>query len=675
MGRRIMAILLTTVLMVVMVGCAFAISGSVDGKVVAKGAELPIVGSHEKLVELLKKAEESNSSYYGIRGGIRRFGGFMEKAATGVMKGAPAPAAAPADDAATSAGADYSATNVQVAGVDEGDLVKTDGQYIYQVNQGRVVIINADPKRMEIQGIETFPQDFHPFELYVDDKQMVVIGNSFKKMPDFKPGPIRPMPEREAFYPVFYDKPMIKVLVYDLKDKANLKLVKTVELEGNYVSSRKVDSALYVVTNRYLGYWIGIPEEDGNLPLYRDSALTQEEYQTIDYQDIRYFPEFQTPNYLLVAGINLAKPDEKAQIDAYLGAGEEIYASREHLFVAVTSYETKREALILPRVEDRQVKTWIYKFALEKGKLDYLGHGEVPGRILNQFSMDEYDGHFRIATTTGEIWRDDEGTSKNNLYILDRDLTIKGKVEGIAPGEQIYSVRFMGEKAYMVTFKTVDPLFVLDLKDPADPKILGALKIPGYSDYLHPYDENYIIGFGKDTVEISQKDVKGKVVGTMAFYQGMKVALFDVTEPTNPKELFVELIGDRGTESELLHNHRALLFSKEKDVLAFPVTVMEAKKDNSRSAEWSPPYGEFAFQGAYVYQLNPKDGFKLQGRITHLTDEDYLKSGGYWYGSNRNVERIIYIGDYLYTLSKECVKVHNLKDLKPLGSLEIPLFK
>jgi uncharacterized secreted protein with C-terminal beta-propeller domain len=145
----------------------------------------------------------------------------------------------------------------------------------------------------------------------------------------------------------------------------------------------------------------------------------------------------------------------------------------------------------------------------------------------------------------------------------------------------------MGDRGYMVTFKKVDPLFVIDLKDPRSPKILGALKIPGYSDYLHPYDENHIIGFGKDTEE----------VGNGAFYQGMKIAVFDVTDVTNPIEMFKENIGDRGTDSELLRNHKALLFSKDKNLLAFPVTVMEVKNKNKADKESIFQYGEFAFQG------------------------------------------------------------------------------
>jgi uncharacterized secreted protein with C-terminal beta-propeller domain len=241
-------------------------------------------------------------------------------------------------------------------------------------------------------------------------------------------------------------------------------------------------------------------------------------------------------------------------------------------------------------------------------------------------------------------------------------------MENIAPGEKIYSVRFMGSRAYMVTFRTVDPLFVIDLSSPEQPKILGSLKIPGYSDYLHPYDEHHLIGFGKETAEADMKDGRGRTVGTNAYQLGMKIAVFDVSDVTRPTEKFKQIIGGRGTDSELLRDHKALLFSREKELLAFPVTVMEVQ-----GSQWDeygfPRYGQFAFQGAYVYRLNMEKGFELLGTITHLTEEEQQKAGQYGADSSRQIRRILYVDDTLYTVSDSKIQANDIRTLEKVNEL------
>ncbi|WP_211662061.1 beta-propeller domain-containing protein [Neomoorella glycerini] len=683
--------------------------------------DLPVVGSYTNLKALLEKAQRENPGYGA--------GGTVMKAAE-MATGAAAADSVQAMRAAAAAlaAADYSRTNVQVEGVDEADIVKTDGQYIYQVNGRRVVVARAYPAaEMQIARILEFQeQQFTPRELYVDDKYLVVIGSTSRDIPWQPPGPPykpesgRPAPglspgsdsnptkvappllqggpvKLDIYPPPPIRYPVVKAIVYDLGARSNLKQIREVELEGDYISSRKIGSALYLVASRYIDYYRIMQQETGEAtPSYRDSAA-KSGWVRSDYQDIRYFPDFVEPNYLLVAGLDLERPQVEMQVAAYLGAGQNIYASPEHLYVAVTHFRPP-EVRPLPQpapgpqpdtptspgvAPPRRPFIWsgpvsegqttLYKFALDKGRTKYLARGEVPGTVLNQFSMDEYRGYFRVATTRGEAWRTDEYTSKNNVYILDGELKLAGKLEDIAPGERIYSVRFMGGRGYMVTFKQVDPLFVIDLQDPQQPKILGALKIPGYSDYLHPYDENHIIGFGKDTVEIPPKDYQGNDRGSMAFYQGLKMALFDVSDVQHPVEKFKEIIGDRGTDSELLHNHKALLFDREKNLLAFPVTVMEVKnKAAAIRPGGPPPYGEFSFQGAYVYDLNLEQGFTLRGRITHLDDQDYMKAGQHWYAGNKNVTRVLYIGTSLYTLSGAFFKAHDLATLHEQNTLLIP---
>ncbi|MFD2372022.1 beta-propeller domain-containing protein [Brevibacillus sp. GCM10020057] len=614
--------------------------------------DLPVVGSYDHLKKLLETQwRAQNTRMYGLA---------MESAPA-IAQAAPVAKSA---DAAARGSADFSATNVQVQGVDEADIVKTDGTYLYQTAGNEVRIVEAYPAaRMQVKSRIAYDDGlFQPLELYVDEQRLVVIGQASESSAA-TPGI---MSKRRV--PYVENKQTVKALIYDISDTANPRLTRQVEVEGQYLSSRKSGPNLYLAANPYLDtYRIFEEKEELPGPLYRDSA-EGDQFQTVPYSAIHYFPESIQPEYVMIAGINLDRPQQKMSLCTYLGAGENVYASPDNFYVAVTEYETQPRAVqyakpafapaILP--VPTKAKTIVYRFGMKDGMLAYSGKGTVPGRILNQFSLDEHSGYLRIATTSGDMWRTDENTSKNNLYVLAPDMRLYGKLEGIAPGERIYSVRFMGDRAYMVTFRQVDPLFVIDLTQPSAPSILGALKIPGYSDYLHPYDENHIIGFGKEAE--SDKD--------MAYYQGMKIALFDVSDVAHPKEKFKTVIGDRGTDSELLTNHKALLFSREKELLAFPVTVYErdprqTAKDDIRA------YGSFTFQGAYVYQLNLQSGFTLTSKITHLTDQDLKQAGEGWYNSANNINRILTIGNTLYTVSNGYVAAEDLSSHRPLGTLPL----
>jgi uncharacterized secreted protein with C-terminal beta-propeller domain len=276
--------------------------------------------------------------------------------------------------------------------------------------------------------------------------------------------------------------------------------------------------------------------------------------------------------------------------------------------------------------------------------------------VLDQFSMDEYDSHFRVATTTyGE-------TTGNHVYILDMGLNIVGSLEGLAPGEMIYSARFMGERGYMVTFRQVDPLFVIDLSDPNNPRELGYLKVTGYSDYLHPYDENHLIGIGKETTE----------EGEFAWYQGVKISLFDVSDVSNPQEIDKLEIGDRGTDSPVLWDHKAFLFDKSRNLLVIP--ILEAKVDPAQYPEGVPPdaYGEPVWQGAYVFHVSLDGGIEEKGKITHVENIADPEKEYYYYYSPFAVERSLYIEDVLYTISQAKIKMNSLETLDYINEVELP---
>lgn len=673
---------------------------------------LPAVGSYDNLKALLEKTQSMYGSTSDLRVMVREDSGtaLMKKSETSnsvsqsdSVTAAPAP---PAEAKAKQSGSgEYSQTNTQVEGVDESDVVKTDGTYMYQVNRGRVIITKAFPSNeMRIESVVDFEgQSFRPSELYVDDKHMIVIGTTNRNVtnPSAEPMPApveAPGGVMIKIAPGYPSPSVTKAVVYDISDKSAPKKQRELELDGNYVSSRKIGDAVYLITNKNARYSFlakpasGAATEDEakkSAPAYRDTAVS-DEWKAIDYSEIRYFPDSPEANYMLIGGFNLSRPGQPMDVSAYLGSGQNIFASEHNLYAAVSKTEPIRimpaeaqhdsaapatpgpdariQGWVEPPAYER--KTVVYKFRLEQGKTKFVTQGDVPGTILNQFSMDEHNGIFRIATTKGDMWRTDENTSKNNLYTLDEALKPLGKIEDIAPGERIYSARFMGNRAYMVTFKNTDPLFAIDLTNPASPYILGALKIPGFSDYLHPYDENHLIGFGKETVEVPVKGVKNPNPATMVYVQGMKLSLFDVTDVSNPVEKHKEVIGSRGTDSELLRNHKALLFSKENKLLAFPVTVYEST--DSASDSFTTGSGKFTFQGAYVYRLDLATGFDRKASITHIGEEEKKKAGDGWYGSDRNVERILYIGDTLYTLSKGMIKANDLLTFKEKESLILP---
>jgi len=641
-----------SLLLIVPVLAVFSVSGKAGGA----ASSLPVVGSLEKLKSLLEEMGDYQTRYsMDLQ---------MESSAM------PSPSAAPQDGGKGAAPDSqvFSATNVQVQGVDEADIVKTDGKYIYQVNKLQVIICKAHPpESMKVlKTIQFGENDFSPQELYVDSSFLVVIGTGSNTVyPPPYPAPTRPGIEIYPVPPLYQQ--YVKAIVYDIRDKNNIKKAREVELAGNYVSSRKIGSALYLVSNKYIDRY-RIMEGQADLPAYRDSAAGNKR-QEIGLDKVCYFPGCSTPNYMLVAGIDLNQAQKPANVSSYLGSGENIYVSQSALY-AVVSLRDNRLLVdgmkgILP--VPAQTNTGIYKFTLNGGNVSYQATGKVPGTVLNQFSMDAYKGYFRVATTTGQIWRQDEGISKNNIYVLDGSLKIAGKIENIAPGEKIYSARFVGDRAYMVTFKNIDPFFVIDLSSPKNPKILGALKIPGYSDYLHPVDGNHVLGFGKDTVEEKWTNWDGQETST-AYYQGMKIALFDVSDVSRPVEKFKTVIGDRGTDSPLLHDHKALLFDKDEKLLAFPVTVTEVKGDKGSATAW----GEFVFQGAYVYSFSVDTGFSLRGKITHLDNEDYLKSGHGWYRSEKDIYRVLYIGDTLYTVSDSMIMANDLSTMAQMKKLLLP---
>ena len=540
-----------------------------------------------------------------------------------------------AEDIKSSSSNDYSKTNIQVEGVDEADIVKTDGKYVYYLTNNKLTITDIrDNKNLLLASTITFSDgELYPQEIFLKDNKIVVIGTANREIDEINNIDVKYYSSHKTY---------TVAKVYNIQDRTSPIEERTIEIEGNYLSARMIGNNVYLVSNKYIyaylckEYKLNELDENYFKPEYIDTAVSKE-MKKIGFDCICYFPEFEDTSYLNIAAFNITN-NEPANIESYLGAGNEIYASTTNLYITKVKYNYEKKS------SNYNLNTEIYKFNLKDATCTFEKTGTVPGSVLNQFSMDENNGYFRIATTNSTSWNNEDNV--NNLYVLNENLEIVGKVENLAPGEKIYSVRFMGDRAYMVTFVQTDPLFVIDLADPTNPTVLGELKIPGYSKYLHPYDETHLIGFGEDTKVVNYG------YGDQVVTDGMKMSLFDVTDPNNPKELYSEKIGKKGTYSELLNNHKALLFSKEKNIIAFPISITA---DNY----------EVTFQGAIVYNVSLEKGFELKGKISN-TSNDYDK----YYGKY-SVERIIYIQDTLFTLSRSLIKATNMKTMQIEGGINL----
>ncbi len=520
---------------------------------------------------------------------------------------------------------DFSQTNIQVEGVDEADLVKTDGEFIYFSSEQAVLIVRAfPPDAAEI--VSRLELNEEVCDIFISGDKLVVFHTSNGA------------------------DQSTTIKVFDISDRSEPSLDRTISVDGYYFNSRMIDDHVYAIIREraYLDH-----NEEVALPIIRTDGGAEEIEASMIYHPNSTDDEHAFTN---VIAVNVQDPEEPPSHETYLlGSACSIYVSLDHIYIASPRW-----------MEDNgeyTEGTTVHEVRIDEGEITYMTDGSVPGHVLNQFSMDEYDGNLRIATTIGRVSRISSDTV-SNVYVLGPEMNVVGSVEGLAPGEEIYSARFMGSRCYLVTFKKVDPLFVIDLGDPNNPKVLGKLKIPGYSDYLHPYDATHLIGIGKETIEAEE--------GDFAWYQGVKISLFDVSNVSNPREMAKYEIGDRGTDSLALRDHKAFLFDRDRNLLVMP--VLEAKIDRDSYSEEVPPHarGEFVYQGAYVFNISLSEGIVLRGRVTHLDDQWDLVRSGYVFESRLSVQRALYIDDVLYTLSRSMIKMSDLASLDELNNLELP---
>lgn len=530
----------------------------------------------------------------------------------------------------------HSTTNNQVEGVDEADIVKTDGKFIYSLLGNEKVIITdiQNPLEMKVAAEMKIGEDYYPSQLFIDGDTLIVLGEKYE--------PYNDQLSEKSFIGRVARNSMTTIQMYDVSNRENPTFMREIASEGYMNGARKAGNTLYVITNVHPNIWRLEDIKNNDLrPRTYDSA-EGDTSKFMDYQDISILPGAMGATYSVITAVDIASPKEsKVVTKGYLGASEQLYMSAENLYLTATLYnESSTSDGISDSTAFRswQGNTELFKFSLNGVNVDFIASTEVKGTLLNQFSMDEYDNHFRVVTTEGNMW-DEKNPSKNHLFVYDENLNMTGSVEGLAKGERIYSARFMGDKAYMVTFRETDPLFVIDVADPKAPKVLGELKIPGFSNYLHPLDEHHLIGFGYETSARKNPD-GGEPIIEM---QGMKISLFDVSDFANPKEKDTEIIGGQGTSSSIQYDHKALFTHKASNTYGFPISVYEA---GTRLHDV-----QFQSSGALIYEITAESGIQLKGDL--LTKKT---QGQQYEAYEKEIQRILYSGDIVYTVSMNEIK-------------------
>ncbi|MEB3230171.1 MAG: beta-propeller domain-containing protein [Leptolyngbyaceae bacterium] len=574
----------------------------------------------------------------------------------------PSPDADSGSDAVGDNPRDFSETNTQVEGVDEADLVETDSEFIYQVNGQLLTVVDArDARQLAIaaqfslapffDADPLLPPDQSVSDLrigipitdswseingmYLQGDRLTVIASGYAPTDYFSTD----VTLTDALYGYYDGTPTVQVTVFDITDPTNLNLVETSTLEGWLVTSRAIGNEVFVVTNNNFSLPAPIIKANGFYETqaeYRDRihsialdlalpnvATVDGTGQSItnglltDVTDI-YSPLDPDP-WQLTTISTFDVGNERLGVDAATGIPtdwvREVFVSANALYLLKEDYEA-------------ETLTEIVKVDLDTG--DWVAQGQVPGAIDNQFSVDEHGGFLRITTTSG-FWND----TSNNVYILeqqDADLNIVGRLENIAPGEQIFSTRFRGDYGFMVTFEQVDPLFTLDLSDPRNPRLIGELKVPGFSEYLQVIEQDgrtLLLGVGQDA------DPETGIAGAL------KISLFDVTDLANPQEIDSYIFAGDFTSSEALWNHRAITYSPRHNLLAIPVETYD--------------FTTFSYTTTLqVFQVDGNGGLTNLGQLVH--DDAWIN-------------RSLYIDDILFAVSGQQISAHLIPTLEDLSDI------
>ena len=525
---------------------------------------------------------------------------------------------------------DYSKTNIQTEGVDEGDIVKTDGKYIYFVNDKGLTIIDSNPLTMK-KVFELKNKNYGKLirDIFLDKNKLIIISDVLQK---------------NIGHRTFIE-------TYDISDIKNPKLINENNVNGEYNQSRKKGERLYVITNDHY-HSDTLYNEMRQYPidlndLYERSNKFKLVSEGVNLEKVIYMP-FTTHISLTVISSIPLYPDEATDKIIFTGDPGQLYMSNDNIYTT-----SKQYALNVDKIT---TDTEIRKFAIEDKQFRYVGKIKVEGRLLNQFSMGEENGVLFVAHSKPPT---DKKDRENIISSFNENMKKISSLRGIAPKEKIYSARFVNGKAYVVTFRMIDPLFVVDIKNPSMMKILGQLKIPGYSNYLHPYSDKYLIGFGYNVGQ----DIYGSDIRL-----GYKISLFDVSDYTKPKELSVVNIGEEGSYSYLGNNHKMLMFDSKRNIFALPIFEVSSKKERYYNHDYTK-YDYF--YGVFVIQLS-NEKLKIKGKISHSDSKNAGElANEYNKNSRQKIQRIVQIGENIYTLSHSMLKVNDINTMEELKTLKL----
>ena len=461
-------------------------------------------------------------------------------------------------------GSSYSGTNNQVAGVDEADIVKTDGTWIYTLSHSnnKVYILSAEGKESEIVGtikIKEAPENATYWcyyqEMMLCKDRLYLLGTYNDWSRETADG----MTEQYSF-----------AEVYDISDRTAPKKISTLKQQGNYQTARLIDDLLVIVSDYRIWYFHPI---DGDPIVYCPRVIANDTETTFAPDRIYVNPDSNENGFTVVTTINAVDGTEYDSYKAVLGGCNTVYCNGTDLLIASQEWNSEQSEEQTNEEGKHFVKitsgtsTNLFRFTITDGQIEAVASAKIEGQLLNQFSMDAYDGYYRFVITRNDseeiIWTDGidtyewNGSSDCSLYVLDGDLKMVGRLENLAKDESVQSVRFMGDTAYFVTFRQVDPLFTVDLSDPHNPTVLSKLKIPGFSAYLHPFGEGKLLGIGYDADE------------EHGWTENVKLSMFDVSDPSNVTEAFKLSVKDAHYTS-VQYNHKAVFVDAMTGTVAFP---------------------------------------------------------------------------------------------------------